>query len=155
MLCSVMAAACSPPPARQPVVPEPASEQTPLLPPAVDLSGGWATGEGNEPPHGPVNPHPSCAYNPAVWLIQQKGNALRAWAFPESYNQGIARREPLARISPDSGSISGSDLRIVGADVRIVARYDSASGHLRGTRNGKPFWAARQIIARDPCPGIP
>jgi hypothetical protein len=155
LLLSVMAAACAPPAARQPVVPETAPEQTPPKPPAVDLSGGWATGDANEPPNGPVRQQPSCAYNPAVWIIQQTGNALRAWAFPESYNQGIARREPLARISPDSGTISGNDVRIAGDGSHIVARYDSVSGHLRGTRNDRPFWAARQIIIREACPGIP
>ena len=74
-----------PPPASAP----PASADSvrvELLAPATDLSGGWATGSANEPPPGPVVLHPSCAYNPAVWIIQQSGNALKAWAFPESFN---------------------------------------------------------------------
>ena len=50
----------------------------------------------------------------------------------------------------------GSPVLIVDAESRYVLRYDAESGHLRGTRNGAPFWAARQIIARaEACPGIP
>src|SRR5688572_25902049 len=116
-----------------------------LLAPVTDLSGGWATGTANEPPPGPVAQHPSCAHNPAVWIIQQSGNTLKAWAFPESFNQGIKRAEPAPqRIAGSSGTISGADVLIVDAEFRYVLRYDAESGHLRGTRNGAPFWAARQ-----------
>ena len=128
-----------------------------LLAPVTDLTGGWATGSANEPPPGPVVQHPSCAYNPPVWVIQQSGNALTAWAFPESFDQGIKRAGPeLARVAGSPGTISGADVRIVDSESRFVLRYDAASGHLRGTRNGVPFWAARQVIARtEACPGIP
>ena len=126
-----------------------------LRPPVTDLSGGWATGTANEPPPGPVRPHPSCAYNPPVWIIQQKGNALETWEFPESFNQGIARVDRAQRTLSVRGTISGADVRIADADVRIVLHYDAVSGHLRGYRNGAPFWAARQIIVREACPGIP
>ena len=128
-----------------------------LLAPATDLSGGWATGSANEPPPGPVVQHPSCAYNPAVWIIQQSGNALKAWAFPESFNQGIKRAEPgPERIAGSPGTISGVDVLIRDAEFRFVLRYDAESGHLRGTRNGMTFWAARQNIVRaGACPGIP
>ena len=125
--------------------------------PATDLSGGWATGTVNEPPAGPVRVAPECAYNPAVWVIQQSGNALTAWEFPESFNQGIKSADPgPRRIGGVPGTISGADVRIADADVRFVLRYDAASGHLRGTRNGSPFWAARQnVIRAQACPGIP
>jgi hypothetical protein len=134
-----------------------AAQTAPLLPPAANLSGGWATGAVNEPPAGPVQTHPSCAYNPPVWLIEQNGNLLKTWAFPESFNQGIVRAgsEP-ARLTPTQGTISGDEVVIDGSDVRIVARYDTTTGHLRGIRNGQPFWAARQLIIRtEACPGIP
>ena len=52
-----------------------------LLAPVTDLSGGWVTGSANEPPPGPVVLHPWCAYNPAVWMIQQTGNTLKVCAF--------------------------------------------------------------------------
>jgi hypothetical protein len=128
-----------------------------LLPPAVDLSGGWATGSGNEPPPGPVVQHPTCAYNPAVWIIEQTGNTLKAWLMPASFNQGIARRGPgPGKVVGSPGTISGADVVIDDGQDRFVLRYDHESGHLRGTRNGAPFWAARQTIVRaGECPGIP
>jgi hypothetical protein len=128
-----------------------------LLPPAVDLSGGWATGSGNEPPPGPVVRHPSCAYNPAVWIIEQTENTLKAWLMPESFNQGIARRGPgPAKVVGSPGTISGADVVIDDGQDRFVLRYDHDSGHLRGTRNGTLFWAARQQVVRTgECPGIP
>ena len=128
-----------------------------LLAPATDLSGGWATGSANEPTPGPVVQHPTCAHNPAVWLIQQAGNTLKAWAFPESFNQGIKLAEPGPRpVTGSPGTISGVDVLIVDGESRFVLRYDVESGHLRGTRNGAPFWAARQNIVRgEACAGIP
>lgn len=135
----------------------PDTAQVQLLAPATDLSGGWATGSVNEPPPGPVVLHRSCAHNPAVWLIQQSGNTLQAWMFPESFNQGIKRAEPgPERVVGAQGTMSGVDVLIVEASSRFVLRYDVESGHLRGTRNGMPFWAARQkIVGADECPGIP
>lgn len=135
----------------------PESTTVELMAPATDLSGGWATGSINEPPPGPVRLHPPCANNPAVWIIRQSGNALEAWAFPESFNQGIMRADPgLRRIAGVPGTISGVDVRIEDGETTFVLRYDAESGHLRGTRNGAPFWAARQVIARgEACPGIP
>jgi hypothetical protein len=128
-----------------------------LLAPVTDLSGGWVTGSANEPPPGPVMLYPSCAYNPAVWIIQQAGNALTAWAFPESFNQGIKRADAgPQRVAGSPGTISGADVLIVDGESRFVLRYDAESGHLRGTRNGAPFWAARQRIVRtEACPGFP
>ena len=135
----------------------PDSEVAELLAPVTDLSGGWATGTDNEPPPGPVVQHPSCAHNPAVWIIQQSGHTLKAWAFSESFNQGIKLAEPgPQRVAGSPGTISGVDVRIADADSRFVLRYDAESGHLRGTRNGVVFWAARQTIVRaEACPGIP
>ena len=128
-----------------------------LLAPVTDLSGGWTTGSANEPPPGPVVQHPSCAYNPAVWVIQQTGNTLKAWEFPESFNQGIKRAGPgPQRVEASPGTISGVDVLIADGESRFVLRYDAESGHLRGTRNGARFWAARQSIVRaGACPGIP
>jgi hypothetical protein len=46
------------------------------------------------------------------------------------------------------GRISGADVTIRLGDSRYLLRYDSTSGHLRGTLNGAPFWAIRQEIVR-------
>jgi hypothetical protein len=156
LLCVVaILSGCRP---ARPAAPAPAvadSALAPLALPATNLSGGWATGSDNEPPPGPVRENPTCAVNPAVWIIQQDGNALKTWEFPRSYNQGIARKDPVVRMPAIPGVISGADVRIVSDDVRLILRYDAESGHLRGTRNGAPFWAARQIVVRESCPGIP
>lgn len=127
-----------------------------LLTPATDLSGHWVTGSDNEPPPGSVVQQPSCAYNPPVWIIQQNGNALKSWAFPESFNQGIKSPGPgPERIAAVPGTISGNTVLITDGVVRLSLTYDAGSGHLRGTRNGAPFWAARQSLVRTECPGIP
>ena len=136
---------------------DPDTARVELLAPVTDLSGGWATGSASEPPPGPIMLHPSCAYNPAVWIIRQSGNTLTAWAFPESFDQGIKRVDPgLQRVAGARGTISGADVLIMDGESRFVLRYDVESGHLRGTRNGVAFWAARQSIVRtEACPGIP
>jgi hypothetical protein len=128
-----------------------------FLPPATDLTGTWATGTGAEPTLEKVTLHPGCQYNPPVWIIQQTGNVLEAWDFPESFNQGIAVKGPgLARIAASPGRISGSEVTIDDGRYRYVLRYDEASKHLRGTRNGSPFWAVRQAVVRtEACPGVP
>lgn len=162
MIAAIAIVACGPPSAGrtpEPATP-PATPTTPpteRLPPSVDLTGGWTTGSENEPPAGPVVRYPSCAYNPAVWLIDQAGDALKAWLFPESFNQGIVRAGPgPSKIAHANGTISGADVVIDDGQDRMVLRYDSTSGHLRGTRNGAAFWAARQNIVRmEACPGIP
>jgi hypothetical protein len=101
--------------------------------------------------------HPDCTVNPAVWIIKQTGNELEAWAFPESYNQGIATKGPgPAKAAAVPGWISGTDVSIDDGQDRYVLRYDVESQHLRGTRNGAPFWAVRQVVVRaEACPGVP
>ena len=144
--------------APRPVPASPASEPAIVLePPSVDLSGSWTSGSASEPPAGVVEQRPSCTHNPAVWLIEQSGNSLKAWLFPESFNQGIALPGPgPARVTPSPGTISGDNVVIDDGTYRLVLRYDAPSGHLRGTRNGAPFWAARlRIVRTEACPGVP
>jgi hypothetical protein len=54
--------------------------------------------------------------------------------------QGIAIKD---RSSPPAavGRINGVHLTMRLDTLRYVLRYDRASAHLRGTLNGKPFWA--------------
>jgi hypothetical protein len=152
---AILVACARPQPASMPAPSDTAA--APALAPAVNLSGSWATGSINEPPTGPVVQHPTCAYNPPVWIIEQNGNTLKTWVFPESFNQGIMRAGPgPERVTATPGTISGNLVLITDGDVRLVLGYDAGSGHLRGTRNGEPFWAARQSIVRgETCPGIP
>lgn len=129
----------------------------PLLPPETDLTGMWAADSTFEPAIEKITLHPGCTYNPAVWIIRQTGNMLEAWAFAESYNQGIAAKGPgPGRIAASPGQISGLDVTIDDGQHRYVMRYDAESKHLRGTRDGRPFWAARQVVVRtEACPGVP
>ena len=154
LACGSATSRTAPVPATKPPEDRPKPE---LLPPVVDLSGGWTTGSDNEPPPGPVVRRPSCTYNPPVWIIEQSGNTLKAWAMPESFNQGIKRAGPeRARAAGSNGTISGAEVVIDDGEDRFILRYDRESGHLRGTRNGAPFWAAPQKIVRtELCPGVP
>lgn len=119
-----------------------------LLPPAVSLAGTWHTGTGAEPIVDSVVLRPPCLVLPAVWLIEQEGNVLRAWWFPEQYSQGIRSPAGVGRETPARGTISGIDVVLDDGTYRYVLRYDSASTHLRGTRSGRQFWAVRQRVER-------
>ena len=129
----------------------------PLLPPDVNLSGGWYVGTGAEPQVDAIVLHPTCLVNPAAWVIEQDGNALRAWEFAQSFNQGMVRpNDAPVRVAVARGTISGSDVVLEDDRSRWVLRFDAASGHLRGTRNAAPFWAVRQQVVRtQACPPPP
>jgi hypothetical protein len=133
----------------------PAVDSVPIRPAAVDLSGAWATGSANEPAAPRVVLRLECNYSPSLWVIQQTGDLVRAWAIPESRAQGILSTQPV-RTAAAEGQISGVDLTMRIADARYVLRYDSTSGHLRGTLNGAPFWAVRQDLVRaEGCIAVP
>lgn len=129
------------------------SAAQPLRAPVTDLTGSWTTGTADPPQVPVIVRHPTCTVIPAVWIIEQEGNQLRAWTFRERYNQGIVRAgDHLARAMPATGTISGAAVLLDDGSYRYVLTYDSASTHLRGTRNGQPFWAARQRVERpEPC----
>lgn len=128
------------------------------VPAPFDLSGSWSTGSGAAEPSAPiVRLDPVCAHHPAAWVLQQTGDTVEAWSFPESFDQGIARNDPpLAKLAPARGRVSGLDVTIESDASHYRLRYDPASGHLRGTLNDIPFWAVRQAgRSTNPCPGIP
>jgi hypothetical protein len=155
-LIVLVGAACARAPAVEiPAAPRPAPAV--LQPPATDLTGTWATGTGAEPAASRIELRPGCTVNPAVWIIEQTGNELQSWAFPESYNQGIVPKGPgRARAASVPGWISATEVSIDDGQDRYVLRYDVESQHLRGTRNGAPFWAVRQVVVRtEACPGVP
>jgi hypothetical protein len=114
---------------------------------SLDLTGTWATGGVSEPAAKRIMLHTECNYTPALWIIQQNGDRVRAWAIPESRAQGVASAQRSTPV-PAEGRISGLDLTMGVAGARYVLRYDPTSSHLRGTLNGAPFWAVRQEIVR-------
>ena len=70
------------------------------------------------------------------------GDTVRAWAIPQSWAKGTASAGPAVSATPVMGRVRGVNVVIGTTDPRYVLHYDSASGHLRGTLNGAPFWAA-------------
>jgi hypothetical protein len=135
-----------------------AADEIGTIPPAVNLTGAWTTGRGDgEPQVRTVVTHTECTNNPAEWVIEQRGDSIRAWTFPQTFNQGVATKGPgLARITPATGRISGVEVRIDDAESQYRLKYDSASHHLRGTLNGRPFWAVRHVVVRPgACGAIP
>jgi hypothetical protein len=116
--------------------------------PPFDLNGTWVHGSGGEP--GPevrvITTQAQCLYHPAVWIIQQDGKSIEAFQFPESWDQGVALREPRSLPPRVSGRISGLNVRMDDQVSHYRLRYDSASTHLRGTLNGVSFWAVRENV---------
>lgn len=124
-----------------------------LMAPAdgMDLSGNWMIGSGREPDSAVVRLNLPCLYHPAAWVLQQNGNSLEAYSFPESHDQGAASREPMRATVPMRGKISGRSIRLDADSTHYRLQFDSASGHLRGTLNGKPIWAVRRLVV---YPGV-
>ena len=122
---------------------------TPLqtAPAAINLTGTWATCGMGEPEAKRIVLHPQCNYSPAVWILQQDGDTVRAWTIPESWAKGTPTPQPVSA-APAEGRVSGVDLIIGTSGARYVLRFDSSSGHLRGTLNGAPFWAVPLDIVR-------
>jgi len=118
---------------------------------AVNLTGEWTTGSAGEPGARLIMLQPECNYSPALWIIEQEGDTVRAWQIPASHAQGIATREAVSS-APAQGWISGLDVTIGTGSQGYVLRYDSTSAHLRGTLNGAPFWAVRvDVVRREDC----
>lgn len=161
LLTVTVASACTATPAsrageRAEVATPAAVDSLPTRPPEVDLTGTWATGSTHEPTVARLELHPPCNVGPALWALEQRGDTLRLWRIPESHAQGIAAPRPASSSVPLEGRISGVDLVIGTSATRYRLRYDSTSGHLRGTLNGAPFWAVRQDVVRpEGCIPVP
>jgi hypothetical protein len=125
-------------------------------PAPFDLSGRWATGRGAaEPAQTSSTLRPGCTFNPAAWVLQQTRDSVEAWSFPASRNQGTRSLDGPRVTVPARGRVSGLDVTLQDATARYRLRYDPESGHLRGTLNGVPFWALRQIVVQEACPAVP
>ena len=119
------------------------------------LSGAWVSGSSDEPAERRIVFHPPCNYTRGFWNLVQEGNTVRAWTIPESRAQGIAKpRGPSPTII--EGRLKRGLLVMGDRTTRYRLRYDSASGHLRGTLNGAPFWAVRlAFVLPKGCRAIP
>ena len=119
-------------------------------------SGQWMGGSGPEPLDRVIASEAQCRYHPASWVLEQRGDTVFSWHFPASFEQGVASREPLVRTVPAIGRVKRDTIFLKDGDDRFVLRYDTVSTHLRGTRNGEPFWAVRtQELHRERCPAVP
>jgi len=122
----------------------------------VNLTGVWATGSVGEPSARRILIRPGCNYTPPLWSLEQRGDTVRLWLFPERRVQGIRRTESVSAAAAAEGMVSGVDLTMGAAGTRYLLRYDSTSGHLRGSKNGAPFWAVREDIVRpEQCLPVP
>jgi hypothetical protein len=119
-----------------------------LVAPGVDLTGTWMTGTEREPSEREIVLRPQCNYSPAVWIIHQAGDTVHARALPGRYAQGT-RATPVS-MTAAIGRISGLAVRLEMPGLHYALRYDSTSGHLRGTLNGGAFWAIRQKVIPPP-----
>lgn len=139
-----------------PLPPEaPGADSVPRAHAEVDLTGTWATGSTAEPSAERIVLHVPCNYTPPLWILEQSGDTVRAWAMPARQAQGIATHQSVST-TPIEGRVSGMLLTMGPIGARYVVRYDPTSGHLRGTLNGAPFWAARQELVRpDHCLPVP
>ena len=158
IFASLLAAACSAsmsPPIESAPRPAPVADTLHRGHAAVNLTGPWATGSAGEPTARQIVLRPQCNYSPALWAIEQSGDTVRAWTIPESRAQGVPSPRPGSTV-PAEGLVSGVDLTMGTSGARYLLRYDSTSGHLRGTLNGAPFWAVRLDIVRpEGCIAVP
>ena len=109
-------------------------------PTASDLSGAWATGSGEEPSVRHIVLRPQCNYTPGYWSLEQQGDTVRAHTVPPSRAKGIATA--VRPVTPEvEGRMRRGLLTLGSTATGYRLRFDSISGHLRGTFNGAPFWA--------------
>jgi len=118
--------------------------------PSSTVSGSWVFGDANEPPPGPV-----VTCNPfRLWNLTQDGTSVKG-----SVQACIG---PCAAFTEEvTGTNVGGVLQLSGeaADspssqhtpVHYALRFDAASQHLVGDRNGQPFWAAPFIQQTTGC----
>jgi hypothetical protein len=113
----------------------------------VDLSGSWATGSSGEPAEPRITVPAPCHYTPPAWVLEQNGDSVRAYSFPEHRERGIAETDR-SLPTPAVGRFSGGRLTMRLGRSRYVLYYDSSTGHLRGTFDGQPFWAVPQEVVQ-------
>lgn len=109
-------------------------------PTASNLSGAWATGSADEPSVRHFVVRPRCNFTPGYWALEQQGDTVRAYTMPPSWAKGIPTPVRPA-IEEVEGRMRRGLLSLGKAPTGYRLRFDSVSGHLRGTYKGAPFWA--------------
>ena len=118
------------------------------------MSGAWATGREGEPAQRRLTLRPECNVSPALWILQQRGDSVSAMAFAPFHGQGVPSSPVSTRVA--EGRVSGLDVIMRGAGGQFVLRYDTVSGHLRGTLDRMPFWAVPlDVVQPENCIAIP
>ena len=138
-----------------------------------DLSGHWITSTempGPEPGRGAVSFEEPCFASFGGLAITPGADGLLATWSPSSRVQGAlpaftTREGETLHVTVDgthvrlSGEYAITHSRSINPDVRVPPppppkpveydlTLDEKSGHLRGTRNGAPFWAARLLLRK-------
>ena len=124
------------------------------LPTAEDLTGAWAFGTSGEPPAGPI--FGECPPSNGLRLEEAQGQVT---------GEELVCGGPCYVPTTLAGSRVGDRLTLVGTvpppaeaagrQVTYDLRFDAGSGHLVGTRDGAPYWAAPyvRLAGEDPpCP---
>ena len=113
----------------------------------LDLNGSWVSGSGAEPTVEHFTLELQCNRTPAMWIIEQVGDTVRSFISPESFSRGVATPPGSIPMQVTAvGRISGLNVAMSDPSSRYRLHYDVSSGHLRGTLNGRPFWAVRQEV---------
>ena len=124
------------------------------VPTGADLSGQWTFGTSGEPPAGPV--FGECPPGSGLRLTQDgervSGEELVCGGpcFVPTALTGTYRAGALAL----TGTVP-PPAEEAGREVAYALRFDAATGHLVGTRDGKPYWAAPFVRVEGlgaPCP---
>jgi hypothetical protein len=143
----LLVSACTGTPGTGPSPAPTATAGTPA-PTAADLTGRWLVGTAGEPPAGPVA---QCQAS-TVWNLVQTGEAVKGdvdyCAGPcLADTEGTTGTNRAGRVVLSGTYRGGGSPEPVAYDLT----FDAASGHLRGTRNGAPFWAAPYRQLTDGC----
>jgi hypothetical protein len=146
--------------------------------PQFDLTGDWVFGVGTpEPSAGPVKLPQRCWEGGEDVQLRQRGARVTGTRQVIPKASGVRPMYTLQESEELSGVFEGTGLTLQGKYARVLTpevpgtppstqpevhhtyryrlRYDPATRHLVGTRDGKPFWAAPLIHTKRSCGSPP
>lgn len=134
-------------------------------PPApTTWTGNWVTGDGDDTQ--PAGPMLSCMSH---WHLSQDGDQF---VLDGDHNPDGGEMPNYLQFESATGSLKDGELTLTGEidysptgpnlglpkpqPLTYVLKLDPAKGHITGTRNGKPFWAAPFKASQSAaCPQLP